>query len=63
MVYQSIKSPELIDILPSGKTKVLTARVAYLIHHFGLQPEEIVAVSLSSLPAIELPLIWPLFNR
>ena len=49
--------------MPSGKTKVLTARVAYLIHHFGLQPEEIVAVSLSSLPAIERHLTWTLFTR
>lgn len=27
-----------------GKTKVLTCRVAYLVHHHHLQPDEIVAV-------------------
>jgi hypothetical protein len=30
----------------AGKTKVLTARVAYLIHHFKLDPSEVVAVRI-----------------
>lgn len=29
----------------SGKTRVLTARVAYLVHYWGLKPWEITAVS------------------
>lgn len=33
----------------AGKTKVLTARVAYLIHHFKLDPSEVVAVRIRSL--------------
>ncbi|KAI5450408.1 ATP-dependent DNA helicase srs2 [Naganishia albida] len=38
----------------SGKTKVLTARVAYLIHHFKLDPSEVVAVTFTNKAALEM---------
>jgi len=36
----------------SGKTRVLTARVAYLVHYWGLKPYEITAVSYNQEPRL-----------
>jgi DNA helicase-2/ATP-dependent DNA helicase PcrA len=36
----------------SGKTRVLTARVAYLVHYWGLKPYEITAVSYNQGPRL-----------
>ncbi|KAJ9120580.1 hypothetical protein QFC22_002509 [Naganishia vaughanmartiniae] len=38
----------------SGKTKVLTCRVAYLVHHHHLRPDEIVAVTFTNKAALEM---------